>query len=597
MASRTISVTFLGDATKLKKTVAEVDGLSGKVSKSFKGIASVAATAVGAFAGIEFGKQLISSASDLNESISKTQVIFGGASTEILRWSQTTASALGTSRQEALDAAATFATFGKSAGLSGTSLSGFAENLTGLSADLASFYNASPTEAIDAIGAALRGESEPIRRFGVLLDDATLKNEALKLGLIKTTKDALTPQQKVLAAQASIMRQTSDAQGDFGRTSGGLANQQRILSAKFADVKAKIGSALIPVLTKLASFVSSKVIPAISKMAKWIGDNKDLLLDLTLAIAPFVVALGTIMAVQKVTAAVTAFNAVLAANPIVLVVLAIAALVAGLIWAYHHVEWFRDGVDAVGRFFRDKVAPIIAQFGEGVRKVFTWIKDHWEQLWPKIKEAWDKVGYPIVSTVGTVIGTIVSGISTAVQGIGVAFTTAWSIVKLAWDTLGAPVFEAIGTAVESAGSVISGLADTVGGAFGSAIAALREAWNGFAQWWNDKIGGKGFDVPDFVPFFGGKSVRVPHLPELAKGGTATRGGLALVGERGAEVVDLPAGASVYPMSRVASGGMTVIVNCEAPPGADARYARWLGDLIAKQIRDSGPVGVALQGTR
>ena len=72
------------------------------------------------------------------------------------------------------------------------------------------------------------GESEPIRNYGVLLDDATLRQEAFALGITKTTKDALTPQQKVLAAQSAIFKQTTDAQGDFARTSDSAANAQRI---------------------------------------------------------------------------------------------------------------------------------------------------------------------------------------------------------------------------------------------------------------------------------------------------------------------------------------------------------------------------------
>ena len=75
----------------------------------------------------------------------------------------------------------------------------------------------------------MRGEAEPLRQYGVLLDDASLRQAALELGIISTTKNALTPQQKVLAAQALIYQQTGTAQGDFARTSDGLANKTRIL--------------------------------------------------------------------------------------------------------------------------------------------------------------------------------------------------------------------------------------------------------------------------------------------------------------------------------------------------------------------------------
>jgi hypothetical protein len=121
---------------------------------------------------------------------------------DIERFAEGAASSLGQTKQQALDAAATFATFGKAAGLSGQDLSKFSTDFVSLASDLASFNNTSPEQAINAIGSALRGEAEPLRQYGVLLDDASLRQAALELGIISTTKNALTPQQKVLAASS-----------------------------------------------------------------------------------------------------------------------------------------------------------------------------------------------------------------------------------------------------------------------------------------------------------------------------------------------------------------------------------------------------------
>jgi hypothetical protein len=170
---------------------------------------------------------------------------------------------LGQSKKQAVSAASTFATLGKAAGLTGKDLSKFSIGFVKLASDLASFNNTSPEDAIQAIGAALRGEAEPIRRYGILLNDATLKNEALALGLIKTTKEALSPANKVLAAQAAIYKQTSDAQGDFGRTSDGLANSQRILAANIEDVKITLGESLLPVALKFSDFLKNNLVPAL----------------------------------------------------------------------------------------------------------------------------------------------------------------------------------------------------------------------------------------------------------------------------------------------------------------------------------------------
>ena len=197
----------------------------------------------------------IDAASDLSETANKINVVFGDAAGSINDFASGAAAALGQSQQQALDAAATFGVFGKSAGLAGVDLSGFSSKMTGLASDLASFYNAEPEEAIQALGAALRGESEPIRRFGVLLDDATLRQKAFEMGLISSTKNALTPAQKVLASYEVIMAQTADAQGDFAKTSDGLANKQRINAAIFADLKTKIGEGLLPAMTALQTIV------------------------------------------------------------------------------------------------------------------------------------------------------------------------------------------------------------------------------------------------------------------------------------------------------------------------------------------------------
>jgi hypothetical protein len=133
-----------------------------------------------------------------------------------------------------------------------------------LASDLASFYNTNADEAINAIGAALRGESEPIRKYGVLLDDATLKAKAMEMGLYDG-KGALDAQAKSLAAYEVILDQTTDAQGDFSRTSDGLAGQQKILTAQLENLKTTMGTNLLP--------VAKEVITQLNFMAAAFGGN------------------------------------------------------------------------------------------------------------------------------------------------------------------------------------------------------------------------------------------------------------------------------------------------------------------------------------
>jgi HAMP domain-containing protein len=194
----------------------------------------------------------IRAASDFEEATSKVNVIFGRASKSVKDFANTAARELGQSKQSVLDAAGAFGTFGKAAGLAGEDLSTFTTDFVTLSTDLASFNNTSPEEAVQAIGAALRGEAEPLRRFGVLLNDATLKAEAMNLGIYDGS-GALTAQQKILAAQSAIYKQTGDAQGDFARTADNLANKQRTLSALFKDFQIQLGQKLLPAATDFAN--------------------------------------------------------------------------------------------------------------------------------------------------------------------------------------------------------------------------------------------------------------------------------------------------------------------------------------------------------
>lgn len=245
-----VTVTFGARDAGLSSAINAVGKQMKGMQDSFGKVAAAGAAIYGAFIGVKeslsFVSSAIESASSLGETQSKVTQIFKESSQAIFDWSETAAKSLGQSKQQAMDGAATFAIFGKSAGLSGADLVDFSKELVGLAADLASFNNTSPEDAITAIGAALRGESEPIRRYGVLLDDATLRNEALTLGITDSIQKALTPQQRVLAAQSAILKQTSTQQGDFARTSEGMANQTRILSAQWADLTTKIGEGFLP---------------------------------------------------------------------------------------------------------------------------------------------------------------------------------------------------------------------------------------------------------------------------------------------------------------------------------------------------------------
>src|SRR3989304_383720 len=187
----------------------------------------------------------VKAASDLAESMNKVNVVFGESAVEVKEFSENAASSLGMSNQAALEAAGTFGNLFTSMGLTRDEAAGMSTDLLTLAADLSSFNNIDPTVALEKLRSGLVGEVEPLRALGVNLSEAAVEAKALELGIIDAGEE-MTSAQKVTARYALIIEQTKNAQGDFARTSDGLANSTRILKAQFQDAAAELGQALLP---------------------------------------------------------------------------------------------------------------------------------------------------------------------------------------------------------------------------------------------------------------------------------------------------------------------------------------------------------------
>lgn len=390
------------------------DGFEQEVTSKVGGTARRAAGLVaGAFAGaqaIGFFKDAIAGASDLSESISKNNTVFGEASAAVIAFSEGAAKGLGQSQAQALEATGVFGNLIRSLGVGAQPAADMSVQFTKLASDLASFNNTDVGTALDALRAGLTGETEPLKKFGVNINDATLKAEAMRMGLIKSTKEALDPQAKAMASYSLIMAQTGLAQGDFARTSGGLANQQRILSAQFTDVKAKVGAALLPAMTSAVVFINGSVIPALIGLGQWLGPKLGAAISfirdgigqfmeafrsvrtlgswdahgpfekLGVAVARIIPVIQELAAtwlprIREALAFVVDHWKLFAAGA-VLVVAPLAAVVGGLIYAYTHSERFRDIVQTVFAWLRDNVPPIVQGVVEAVMAAWSWLSEN-----------------------------------------------------------------------------------------------------------------------------------------------------------------------------------------------------------------------------
>jgi len=205
----------------------------------------------------------IRAASDLNETVNKAKVVFGTAADSVLAFGETSAQAMGQSRQQAIEAAATYGNLFVTMGIGRQAAAEMSMSMVKLAADIASFNNIPMDVALEKIRSGLVGEVEPLRQVGVLLSEEQVKLKAVQMGLTDNA-DALTEAQKVQARYALILEQTAVQQGDFARTSTGLANSTRIIQASFADLQAEIGNELLPVIAPLVSNFAQSLPGALS---------------------------------------------------------------------------------------------------------------------------------------------------------------------------------------------------------------------------------------------------------------------------------------------------------------------------------------------
>jgi hypothetical protein len=261
-----------GQAAGLGKTIST--GFGKTLSTGFASAGKLAMAGLGtalmaggvAIAGTaKFISSTIDPAKDLAETMNKVGVVFGDSAEQVEAMGKIAASSLGISKQAAMESAGTFGNLFTSMQISREESADMSVGLVQLAADLASFNNASPEDVLLAMRSGLIGEAEPMRKFGVMLSQAALEEEALAKGLW-SGKGALDAAAKAQAAYSLMLKQTTNAQGDFARTSEGLANRQRVLSATVTDLKASIGTSLLPVMekgvgviTKYASSISTAI--------------------------------------------------------------------------------------------------------------------------------------------------------------------------------------------------------------------------------------------------------------------------------------------------------------------------------------------------
>lgn len=296
---------FLEDQ-KLQRGLKTTERKLGRFGRSLRG-AGAAMLGFGGALAAPFAVS-IKAAADLEETMNKFNVVFGENAKQVKEWGDTFAAEVGRSRQQIADFLSSAQDLLVPIGFESGAAEELSKDLTRLAVDLASFNNMADADVMRDLQAALTGSGEVMKKYGVLVSEAAVKQELLNQGLDPKTADNT---QKAMARLNIIMRGTTAAQGDAIRSAGSFTNQMKALKASVSDAAAEVGTALLPVVTPLVS----KVVEVTKEAAAWITKNHETVVVLAEVTAAVVAVGGALVilggTVQAVSVAIGGINTLL----------------------------------------------------------------------------------------------------------------------------------------------------------------------------------------------------------------------------------------------------------------------------------------------
>lgn len=267
-----------GDGSIILTTKIDQSGLN-KGMASLKGAITKLGAAIGVAFGVralvQFGKQAVQLASDLQEVQNVVDVAFGDMAYKIESFSKTAIENFGISELTAKRTASTYMAMAKGMGIVDDVASDMAITMTGLTADIASFYNMSQERADVILKSVYTGETETLKQLGIVMTEVNLESFAMSQGITKSLS-AMTQQEKTMLRYQFVLEQTRLASGDFVRTQDSWANQTRILAERWKEMQTVFGEAfmtigvlVLPVINNIIVGLT-KVAQAAQVVAQWI---------------------------------------------------------------------------------------------------------------------------------------------------------------------------------------------------------------------------------------------------------------------------------------------------------------------------------------
>lgn len=580
------------NASKMGDTVKEV----GKRAAEFAAAHFIEA---GAEKVKEFVSGSVEAFSNLNESLNAVNKIFGTSANKILDWGKTTANSYGLSQRAFNDLAVPLGAGLKNAGIPMDKVADQTINLTKRASDMASVFNTSVPEALDAIQSGLRGESDPLERYGVGLTAAKVQAEALNETHKKSAK-GLTTQELAMARINLIMKQTSSTQGDFVNTSGQLANAERIASAKTEELQAKIGAQLQPAvlaLTKaklaLVAVLANKLLPALVAFGKWMSDHTTVVKVVAAMIAGVLVAAFVSWAVAAAAAGIATLVAM---APLLLIGAAIGVAALAFAHGWQSSQKFREAVTTS----LSLVADAVLTYVNVILRIMKVLVDTWLDAGSIIINAAAKA-FGWVPGIGDKLKGAAKAFDTFKNGVSdvmdkaIQKTSDWrsAVNKMPKEVKLKGQITDLNAKINAAKAKLATVPPSHQSAIRAQISQLQSQVAA-AKRQLASLQGKTVHVTmsySAVYKNFGQPLGVPYKASGGIVGAASggmRGGLTWVGEHGAELADLPYGTKVYPsgQSKAMAGG---------PGGGGALTIEWVGSSAGDEFMTWLRKNIRIQG--
>lgn len=461
MKSAVLAIRIIGDATS---AVAAMDKAKA-ASMTFKEGLNKASVAAGAsLAAIGAGaKVCVDAAADLQQSVGGVETVFESSAGKMKQWSDNAAQAVGLSKNEYNEFATLVGSQLQNFGMSVDESADKTNELITLGADLSSMFGGTTADAVDALSAALKGEMDPIEKYGISLNDATLKAQAASMGLGDLYKSG-DRNAKMQATLAAITAQSGKATGNFARESDTLQGQQQRMAAAFENTKATLGEALLPILTQVAA--------KLAEFATWVQQNISWLVPLIgviAAVAAVIITLNAAMTAYSAVATVVAIaqgSVNLAFLPVIAVILAVVAVIALLV-----MNW--DSVKAAGAAAAQWIADKWTAFMGWLAGIGASLKQWGIDTWNAIGQAFQ----PVADFLGGYFKLLLSMFTLNFDGMKQAG-------QQMFNALPGPAQDAINRII----GFFTGLKDKVLGVFDSIIGGIKQAFNWVSDLWGKITG-------------------------------------------------------------------------------------------------------------